>query len=266
MPRRLASSLLLLAASVLASGCAAETEEEEAASVDDAILGGVVERGHPAVGIFTMGRAIGSGVLIAPDIVLTAAHVAGGKPTTFHYGSPANGKPPTRENLRVVEVASTIIHPCAARRAGDDCPGPKGDPVDVALVKLKTPIRDVEPVPLIDAPMRYFWGLLSPYEDDSCVAVGFGAHYDAAGKVSFAMRRSARVQIDDVKDAELVTVRETGIATGGDSGGPLLCSGRIVGVVRGSAGAVPKDRPFERSREAYERIDLHRAWIREHLR
>lgn len=94
---------------------------------------------------------------------------------------------------------------------------------------------------------------------------GFGAHVGTNGRVSFAARRSARVRIAEVGDAEIVTVRQTGIATGRDSGGPLLSQNELVGVVRGSAGPVSRDGPYERSREAYERIDLHRRWIAEEI-
>jgi len=257
-----------LLALLLLSACAApsESDDEDVSGDEAAILGGGIERGYPSVGALVKpapgGINIGSGTLIAPDLVLTAAHVASMGPVTFYYGLPPAGKDPKHIYLRSVEVDSVIVHPCYHRHPLDSCPGPSSEPIDVALVKLKTPIRDVAPTPIIDEPLRYLWGLISPYEDDSCVAVGFGAHLDDQGKASMAMRRSARAKVDDVGETELVTVRDTGIATGGDSGGPLLCSGKIIGTVRGSAGAVPKTSPLERTREAYERIDLHRAWIK----
>jgi hypothetical protein len=263
--------LLSLASALL--GCVAEEGEaedlgdEEVFASSDAILGGQEEPGYPAVGLLLLpSGAIGSGVLISPTMVLTAAHVAGGKPRTFHFGTPPRGQAPSRENLRSVEVVETIVHPCYERKVGDRCPGAANDPVDVALVRLSTPVRDVRPMNVVDWPLDTFFGRLSPYRGSSCVAIGFGAHLDADGKPSFGTRRSARSRIDEVGAAELVAVRQTGIATGGDSGGPLVCLGRIVGTVRGSAVRVDPASPYERTREAYERADLHRTWIRQELR
>ena len=264
-----AASALVAFSAFAIGGCSAsedDTGETEADMTDSAILGGGVERGHPAVGVFSYDApVVGSGVLVAPNVVLTAAHVASGNPKRFHFGVVANGGVPTRDALQVAEVAEVKLHPCTQNRAGDECVGRDGDPVDVALVRLKAPVRGVTPAKIIDAPMERFWGFYSPYEDDSCVAVGFGAHLGADGRLSYASRRSARVKIEEVGEAELVTTRETGIATSGDSGGPLLCSGKVVGVVRGSAGAVPRDQPFQRTREAYERVDLHRQWIADQI-
>jgi hypothetical protein len=254
---------------VAAGGCAAsddDTGETEADVTDSAILGGGVERGYTAVGAFSFEAPIvGSGVLVAPNVVLTAAHVASGNPKKFHFGVAPNGGAPTRDALQSADVAEVKLHPCTQNRAGDDCAGRDGDPVDVALVRLTAPVRGVAPAKIVDQPMERVWGLYSPYEDYRCVAVGFGAHVGTDGRVSFAARRSARVRIDEVGAAELVTVRETGIATGGDSGGPLFCANEVVGVVRGSAGAVPRDQPYLRTREAYERIDLHRRWIADQI-
>lgn len=260
----LALALAACACALALAGCAADstTDESEAdatSSSADAILGGGVETGWPAVGMlrFASGN-FGSGALISPTIVLTAAHVASGNPTQFYYGTPPAGKAPTHENLRAVPVAETIIHPCYTKPKSEGCPG---EAIDIAIVRLATPITDVEPLRVVDRPLEYFWGTLSPYEGDSCVAVGFGAHLSADKKVTFGTRRSARSTIKSVDKTELVTVRGTGIATSGDSGGPLVCGGRIIGTVRGASGGLTPGSPYERSREGYERSDLWRDWI-----
>jgi hypothetical protein len=263
LARRAGGVAVALAAFAL-PGCAAEAgseapEPDAVASSEDAILGGGVENGWPAVGMlrFASGN-FGSGALIAPTIVLTAAHVAGGNPTHFYYGTPPAGKAPTHENLRAAPVAEIYIHPCYEKPKSKDCPA---DVVDVAIVRLARPVTDVEPLRVIEWPLEYFWGKLSPYEGESCVAVGFGAHLSADKKVTFGTRRSARSTVKSVDDSELVTVRGTGIATSGDSGGPLVCGGRIIGTVRGASGGLTPGSPYERSREAYERSDLWRGWI-----
>jgi Trypsin len=260
--RALASLAVLAGLSLLAGGCAAEAEEADApAASEDAILGGQAERGWPAVGMlrFKSGN-FGTGSLISPTLVLTAAHVAKGNPTVFHYGTPAAGKAPTFDNLRAVPVAQITIHPCYDTPKAAGCPG---DVIDIALVRLAEPIRDVAPLAVVDAPLLAPWDFVSPWLGESCTAVGFGAHLGEDDKATFGMRRSATSRVSQIGPTELVTVRGTGIATSGDSGGPLVCSGRIIGTVRGSAGgAIPKDAsPYERIKEGYERSDLWRTWI-----
>lgn len=261
----LARLVTAAACAFVVAGCAADSADAEGeepdatASSADAILGGGVETGWPAVGQlrFASGN-FGSGALIAPTVVLTAAHVAGGKPTHFYYGTPPAGKAPTFENLRSAAVAEIIIHPCYAKPKSAGCPG---DAIDLAIVHLAEPITDVQPLRVVEWPLEYFWGTLSPYEGDSCTAIGFGAHLSADKKVTFGTRRSARSTVKSVDATELVTVRGTGIATSGDSGGPLVCGNRIIGAVRGNAGKAVAGSPYERIREGYERTDLWRDWI-----
>jgi len=266
---RLARVTLVAALGMTAAGCAADAdaddEGDEADAVahsEDAILGGSVERGWPAVGMLRFATgSFGTGVLVTPTVVLTAAHVAGGRPTQFFYGTAPEGKTPTPENLKVAEVAETVIHPCYDTPKAKGCPDGGKDRIDVALVRLTKPITDVAPVPMVQYPLEMLWGMLSPYEGDSCVAVGFGAFLGPDKKVSLGMRRSAKSTVAEVNATELVTIRGTGIATSGDSGGPLVCGGRVIGVVRGSAGRATPGSPYDRTREGYERIDLWRSWI-----
>lgn len=262
--------LVAVVAACALPGCAAEPSSDQEAGEtgesEDAILGGSVESGWPAVGMlrFASGN-FGTGALISPTLVLTAAHVAAGNPTQFFYGTPPAGKPPTPANLRSAAVAEIIIHPCYAAPKAAGCPQAgeaKANPIDLAIVRLAAPIEDVEPLRVVDSPLEYFWGRISPYEGDSCVAVGFGGHLLPDGKSVSGTRRSARSTIRSVDETELVTVRGTGIATSGDSGGPLVCGGRIVATVRGAArGGLVKGSPLERIREGYERSDLWRTWI-----
>ncbi len=252
---------LLLAGAI--AGCAAPAAEEPApGSTEDAILGGQSETSWPAVGMlhFKSGN-FGTGSLISPTMVLTAAHVAKGNPTKFYFGSPPAGSAPTLANLRSVAVAQIIVHPCYDRPRSFGCPGT--DAIDVALVRLAEPIHDVAPLPVVDRSIVEVWQFVSPYVGQSCTAVGFGAHLGADQKATFGSRRSATSSVAMVGPTELVTVRGTGIASSGDSGGPLVCAGQIIGTVRGSAGgAIPKGAsPYERVKEGYERSDLWRTWI-----
>lgn len=83
-----------------------------------------VERNYPAVGLLRFpSKNFGSGALITPTVVLTAAHVALGKPDTFFFGTVAKGKSPNAATLRSVpgegvEDAPLLRHAAARRLPG----------------------------------------------------------------------------------------------------------------------------------------------------
>jgi hypothetical protein len=234
------------------------SEEGATGATEDPILGGQVETSFPSVGMvrFASG-SFGSGVLVAPNVVLTAGHVARGNPTQFFYGTPAAGKAPIPANLRSARVKETLVHPCYTDLKGKPNPA-CSHVIDVALVRLEQDIVDVAPVPMEPRDLRYLFGLISPWEGETCVAVGFGAHLEPNGKATIGTRRSSRSTISDVDSTEVVVEWTTGIATSGDSGGPLICGGKIVGTVRGSVGAA---KGYERTNEGYIRVDLVRGWV-----
>lgn len=257
---RLLPLALLGAALLVGCGGAPDGADDDGASGAsvDPILGGQVEPSFPNVGMLRFASgSFGSGVLVAPNVVLTAAHVARGKPTQFFYGVPAAGKAPVPANLRSAKVAETLVHPCYTDAKGKANPA-CSHVIDVALVRLDEDIVDVAPVPIEQRDLRYLFGLISPWEGDTCMAVGFGAHLEKNGQATIGTRRSSRSTLADVDSTEVVVKWTTGIATSGDSGGPLICGGRIVGTVRGSVGAT---NGYERTNEGYIRVDLVREWV-----
>lgn len=249
--------------------CSAEVGGEEPGapegqSSEEAINGGQVERGQPAIGLlrFASGN-FGSGALIAPNVVLTAAHVALGKPHTFYFGAVAAGKSPVPANLQSAPIEEWVVHPCYDAPNGPGCPGK----LDVAVVHLAAPVTSVAPLRLYQGDLRRFWGLYNPYLGDVCTAVGFGAHLTPTAQNPNAFtagtRRSAKSKIVEVNGTELVVNWVTGIATSGDSGSPLVCDGLIVGTVRGSADK--SNVGVERTREGYVRIDRSADFVDRYL-
>src|SRR5688572_21377659 len=76
--RSLVLAMMATTAATMLAGCAAETEEEEVAEAESEIIGGSVDRGHPAVGHLQFSvngnGASCTAALVGPKLLLTAAH------------------------------------------------------------------------------------------------------------------------------------------------------------------------------------------------
>lgn len=203
---------------------------------------------HPAVGVVRLGlvESFCSATLIAPDVVLTAGHCIeweGETITAFYTG---NGQA-TLDDQAEPSTVGMRRHPAIAQAMFPafehfySCPDPE---LDLALVRLETPIDDITPIPLGDAPLP----------GTSCTAVGFGAHDTDAGETTFLEKRVATVTVGDVRAMSLDVLHGDGFADRGDSGGPLLCGGALVGVTS----CVP-DYPDDAI--AYGNLAAGRAWI-----
>jgi hypothetical protein len=126
----------------------------------------------------------------------------------------------------------------------NDCPN---STFDVALLRLAAPVTGVNPVEIAAHPPRR--GAL-------CRAVGYGVHNGPSGSTTVEQRRSATETVASVDETAIEVAKKSGIVDHGDSGGPLLCGGRIVGVT--SCGNDPS--PAHTS-AYYGRVDAVADWI-----
>jgi hypothetical protein len=214
---------MALLAGALVAGCVGTAPDDVTESQDQEIQGGKLETGFPAVGRYKTSAGTCSGTLITASLVLTAAHCSGPSPT-FQTGTSA-------ANFVSHPVDREIKHPSK----------------DLMLAHLASPILNV--------PLQPFNPGELPPVNTTCTGVGFGIHLEPDGTTTRGIKRSCIEKIESVDTSTIKVVFVTGIADKGDSGGPLLCNGKIAAVVHGhSDGTFP-----EHIRETYTTIDV--GWL-----
>jgi secreted trypsin-like serine protease len=170
------------------------------------------------------GQSLCSGVAIAPDLVLTAAHCvsSNGKYRLVVF----EGRQPV-----VKEITSVAAHPQFS---------PRADAPDLALVKLAAP-----PVPNL-APATLSDRRVPPSVGDRFIVAGFGVAVQGDRKTAGKLRAVTLVATDrpSSQQLSLVDPHKLGEARGlgvcnGDSGGPVFDERdrALVGIVSWSARA-----------------------------
>ncbi len=237
-----------LVVGLIACGGSAQVSTTEPAdptrSSEQDIQGGTVDMGDPAVGMLSLADGgLCTGSLLAPDVVLTAAHCAKIGATAFWVGSgttDAQGK----HDAVVYWVKESIVHPTFNGVVA--CPNLAPD---VALVRLKKPVLGVVPLNVSRGPL--------PQPNAILGLIGFGAHSDGSGRKEFGIKRRATASMLGRSGVSSIAVgRLTGISDSGDSGGPALSGDEIIAVASCHYGTWP----YYHS-SYYARVDNLGTWI-----
>lgn len=204
-----------------------------------------------------------SGTLIAPDVVLSAAHcVRDLKVAYVGYSKRAprgtriaeNDDGGTWTSRRIVEQVK------APGFENQGCPMVGAD---VALLRLEAPVEGAALATLAE---------VAPTPGEECVVVGYGRHNvdEDAATVESAMaetshneQRAARVRITSIDgDTAFSAQGIDGAHSKGDSGGPIFCGERIAGIVSCSP---DRNASVLDLRKVYANVQAARAFIDETL-
>jgi secreted trypsin-like serine protease len=210
--------------------CSADARTDDGRSAEEPVVGGRLETRYPAVGYLASGAtpdevtSLGCGAtLIAPDVVVTAAHCIVDK---LPRGARAFGFGVGDASAKKITVAKRVyVHPAYAPWLLR--PTARGD---IAILQLERPILDV-------APMR----VVTPSAAGSFLYLGYGRTTPGGVSVTDGYTLERKSMPMEIVRFDDVDVQAHGVGGGncwGDSGGPLFDPERgLIGVISKFAGA-----------------------------
>lgn len=258
--RSIRSSLFFTIAMSFLAACGPEDTGVEFNSTEADITGGTATTAYVGVGLVAWpDGTICSASMLSPKLVLTAAHCIRSSGLPTFYTGPGNRYDPTKPfpgfaalGLTAHEVDRTRAHPdYQPSGGGTDVTSLVADHAnDIGLLRLKRDFTgrtfDIGPVPAVN-----------PFNPPVCTVVGYGRDRDT-GAYGFLRKKAATVNVVGLVASHVETAGGNGEFASGDSGGPLLCGGKIVGVT--SLRAIPNSNPAN-DREFSQRAFPLRQWI-----
>lgn len=236
--------VLLVAAGMVASAAA---HASDGSPFQSRIVGGsVATQSYPWMASLQVGGRHGcGGSLIAPQWVVTAAHcVSSGLSVRIGSNNSTSGG-------QVIPVARAIRHPGYGGVSGGN---------DIALLQLSRAVTGIAPVriaaasPATNASVRLLgWGQTSPYPGGPASTVLKQLDTRVISPSSCANYRTGDLCIYG-------TISQT--ACYGDSGGPALAGGQLVGATSRAGGNSSTCGP---SHVIYTNVVYFRNWIRQYV-
>jgi hypothetical protein len=225
--------------------------DDSTSSADEAIQGGATDSGDPAVGlVWFQGGGFCTGTLISPTVVLTAGHCVQDPIDGFYTGS---GK--ATANIGTNPVAGMTKHAVSGMAAhptykAGNCPN---NTLDIGLIHLAAPITNITPV-------KFTSGGALPAAGSSCEAIGYGTH--TSGSTDTYEKKRSGTEVFESSTSMAVEVKMgSALADHGDSGGPLICGGVIIGTTScHNDGDYP-----QHQQEYYARVDKGLTWVNQKL-
>lgn len=213
------SKYAVLVAAIAMAACQTATPSEERKSTSESIVGGEADSGHMAAGFINWtieanGTTTGSqcsGALVAPRVVLTAAHciVPANAGETFkdfivYFGN----EPQNAKTEEVFDVVKAIAHPSYSPKVHGD--------FDVGIMMLDRDVKGIKPARMA----RTLGDLMG--QTVTHVGWGTGLSNNANDKSGGGEKRTIDLPITGMDDRLLQTGNGKSGICNGDSGGPAF--------------------------------------------
>ncbi len=206
--RRRWTTVLWLLGAHLCSGCV-PPQTDDLGSSQEAIVGGTETAEWPAIGAYLIdggNSGICTATLVAPDVLLTAAHCADGAGELDTWTNAPNAWASSSDEW--VAVREAVLHPLYEV-------GESWYAHDLAVLLLDEPVTDIEYIPVNTLDFDHTW------TGRSLHYVGYGSDTTYQGPGA-GIKRETDIPILDYYQEFFYGFAEGTNTCSGDSGGPAL--------------------------------------------